>query len=130
MLAAFPSSLKRATARNDPLRLRFPAVFFRFRALARHRHTPTAPTGSASSGGNPKTRTFAEVLIDWAAEGLDSVDQIEEARALADEERALARRWGDPHAIGASLRVLGLIEGSEAGIAPPLKTGSATPSIR
>ena len=34
---------------------------------------------------------------------------------LADEELALARRWGDPVAIGASC-VLGLVEGGEAGI--------------
>ena len=27
-----------------------------------------------------------------------------------------ARRWGDPHAIGASLRALGLVRGGEAGI--------------
>ena len=52
----------------------------------------------------------------WAAEGLRLLDRNEEARALADEELALARRWGDPHAIGASLRVLGLVEGGEAGI--------------
>ena len=32
------------------------------------------------------------------------------------EELALARRWGDPHAIGASLRVHGLVEGGTAGI--------------
>src|SRR4030095_1695776 len=37
-------------------------------------------------------------------------------RALADEELALARRWGDPHTVGASLRVLGLVEGGEAAI--------------
>jgi len=47
----------------------------------------------------------------WAAEGLRLLDRNDEARVLADEELALARRWGDPHAIGASLRVLGLIEG-------------------
>jgi hypothetical protein len=35
---------------------------------------------------------------------------------LAEDELVLARRWGDPHAIGASLRVLGLVEGGEAGI--------------
>ncbi len=53
----------------------------------------------------------------WAAEGLRLLDRNDEARALADEELALARRWGDPHTIGASLRVLGLVEGGEAGIA-------------
>jgi DNA-binding CsgD family transcriptional regulator len=52
----------------------------------------------------------------WAAEGLRLLDRNDEARALADEELALARRWGDPYAIGASLRVLGLVEGGEAGI--------------
>ena len=53
----------------------------------------------------------------WAAEGLRLLDRNDEARTLADEELVLARRWGDPHAIGASLRVLGLVEGGEAGIA-------------
>jgi DNA-binding CsgD family transcriptional regulator len=52
----------------------------------------------------------------WAAEGLRLLDRNDEARALADEELALARRWGDPHTIGASLRVLGLVEDGEAGI--------------
>ena len=52
----------------------------------------------------------------WAAEGLRRLGRNEEARALAEEELALARRWGDPHAIGASLRVLGLVEGGEPGI--------------
>ena len=51
-----------------------------------------------------------------AAEGLRRLGRNEEARALAEEELALARRWGDPQAIGASLRVLGLVEGGEAGI--------------
>ena len=53
----------------------------------------------------------------WAAEGLRLLDRNDEARALAGEELGLARRWGDPYAIGASLRVLGLVEGGEAGIA-------------
>jgi DNA-binding CsgD family transcriptional regulator len=53
----------------------------------------------------------------WAAEGLRRLDRNDEARALAVEELALARRWGDPNAIGASLRVLGLVEGGEEGIA-------------
>jgi DNA-binding CsgD family transcriptional regulator len=52
----------------------------------------------------------------WAAEGLRRLDRNDEARALADEELVLARRWGDPRAIGACLRVLGLVEGGEAGI--------------
>jgi DNA-binding CsgD family transcriptional regulator len=52
----------------------------------------------------------------WAAEGLRLLDRNEEARPLAEEEFALARRWGDPYAIGASLRVLGLVEGGTAGV--------------
>ena len=52
----------------------------------------------------------------WAAEGLRLLDRHDEARVLAADELALARRWGDPHAIGASLRVLGLVEGGTAGI--------------
>jgi DNA-binding CsgD family transcriptional regulator len=52
----------------------------------------------------------------WAAEGFRVLDRNDEARALADEELALARRWGDPHTIGASLRMLGLVEGGTAGL--------------
>jgi DNA-binding CsgD family transcriptional regulator len=52
----------------------------------------------------------------WAAEGLRLLDRNDEARALADEELVLARQWGDPIAIGASLRVLGVVEGGTAGI--------------
>jgi DNA-binding CsgD family transcriptional regulator len=52
----------------------------------------------------------------WAAEGLRRLDRHAEARGLAADELALARRWGDPQAIGAALRVLGLVEGGTAGI--------------
>jgi DNA-binding CsgD family transcriptional regulator len=52
----------------------------------------------------------------WAAEGLRLLDRHDEARGLAAEELAIARRWGDPQAIGAALRVLGLVEGGTAGI--------------
>jgi DNA-binding CsgD family transcriptional regulator len=52
----------------------------------------------------------------WAAEGLRLLGRNDEARALADEELALARQWGDPQAIGASLRMLGLVQGGTAGI--------------
>jgi DNA-binding CsgD family transcriptional regulator len=52
----------------------------------------------------------------WAVEGLRLLDRNDAARALAVEELALARRWGDPIAIGASLRVFGLVEGGTAGI--------------
>jgi DNA-binding CsgD family transcriptional regulator len=53
----------------------------------------------------------------WAAEGLRLLDRNDEARALAQEALVHARRWGDPYAIGAALRVLGLVEGGETGIA-------------
>jgi DNA-binding CsgD family transcriptional regulator len=52
----------------------------------------------------------------WAAEGLRLLDRNDEARVLAAEELAIARRWGAPPAIGAVLRVLGLVEGGKAGI--------------
>jgi DNA-binding NarL/FixJ family response regulator len=52
----------------------------------------------------------------WGAEGLRRLGRQDEARMLADEELVLARRWGDPQAIGASLRMLGLVEGGKAGI--------------
>ena len=51
-----------------------------------------------------------------AAEGLRLLARTEEARTLAAEELALARRWGDPRTIGASLRVLGLVEGGNTGL--------------
>ncbi len=52
----------------------------------------------------------------WAAEGLRLLDRNDDARALAEEGLALARRWGDPYAIGASLRSLGLVQGGTAGV--------------
>src|SRR5262249_56336242 len=47
----------------------------------------------------------------WAAAGCRLLGRNDQARGLAAEELALARRWGDPQAIGAALRALGLIEG-------------------
>ena len=52
----------------------------------------------------------------WAAEGLRLLDRADEARARSDE-LALARRWGDPPAIGTSLRVLGSGRRRKEGIA-------------
>jgi DNA-binding CsgD family transcriptional regulator len=40
----------------------------------------------------------------------------ERARGLAQEELALARRWGAPRAVGISLRTLGLVEARDAGL--------------
>ncbi len=51
----------------------------------------------------------------WTAQGLRLLDRKDEARVLAEEEVALARRWGAAHAIGASLRVLALVEGGRRG---------------
>jgi len=51
----------------------------------------------------------------WAAQGLRLLDRNDEARVLAEEEVALARRWGAPHAIGAAQRVLALVEGGRKG---------------
>ena len=73
----------------------------------------------------------------WAAEGLRRLDRKDEAHALAEEELALARRWGDPQAIGASLRVLGLVRGGRrisgcsgrrSSCSQAQKLGSSTPA--
>jgi class 3 adenylate cyclase/DNA-binding CsgD family transcriptional regulator len=45
-----------------------------------------------------------------------AVGETAEARTLAQEEVELARRWGAPRTLGRSLRILGLIEGGDAGI--------------
>jgi DNA-binding CsgD family transcriptional regulator len=52
-----------------------------------------------------------------AALALLSSGKVEEARPLAATEVEVARRWGAPRAVGRALRVLGLAEGGEAGIA-------------
>jgi DNA-binding CsgD family transcriptional regulator len=57
-------------------------------------------------------------LVPWrryAAEGLRMLDRDDEARALVEEELALARRWGAPQAVGAALRALGLLTGGQEG---------------
>jgi DNA-binding CsgD family transcriptional regulator len=41
----------------------------------------------------------------------------DEAGPLAEEEVELARAWGAPRALGAALRVAGLVEGGERGLA-------------
>jgi DNA-binding CsgD family transcriptional regulator len=52
----------------------------------------------------------------FAVEGLLRLGRRGEARALADEELELARRWGARHEVGASLRARGLVEGGEGGM--------------
>ena len=46
-----------------------------------------------------------------------ALGETEEALALAQEEVELARAWGAPRTLGRSLRILGLIEGGDDGIA-------------
>jgi class 3 adenylate cyclase/DNA-binding CsgD family transcriptional regulator len=46
-----------------------------------------------------------------------ALGETAEARTLAQEEVELARAWGAPRTLGRSLRILGLIEGGDAGIA-------------
>jgi len=52
-----------------------------------------------------------------AALALLNSGKVEEARPLAATEVELARCWGAPRAVGRALRVHGLAEGGEAGIA-------------
>ena len=46
-----------------------------------------------------------------AALALHALGDVDEAVRLAEDELALARRWGAPRALGCSLRVLGLLSG-------------------
>jgi DNA-binding CsgD family transcriptional regulator len=45
------------------------------------------------------------------------LDHEDEARRLAAEELELARTWGAPRALGATLRAAGLVEGGQGGLA-------------
>ena len=59
--------------------------------------------------------------IPWrstAALGLLALERRAEARRLAGEEVALARRFGSPSALGTALRAAGLVEEGEKGIEP------------
>jgi len=51
----------------------------------------------------------------WAAEALRRLDRLDEAKTLAEEELRLANQWGAQHAIGASLRQLGLVLDGDEG---------------
>jgi DNA-binding CsgD family transcriptional regulator len=53
-----------------------------------------------------------------AALALLQLGRQDEARRLAGEELELARTWGAPRALGAALRVAGLIEDGKGGLAP------------
>jgi DNA-binding CsgD family transcriptional regulator len=52
-----------------------------------------------------------------AALALLQLGKQDEARQLASEELELARTWGGPRALGAALRVAGLVEGGQQGLA-------------
>jgi tetratricopeptide (TPR) repeat protein len=59
-------------------------------------------------------------FIAWrspAAIALLQLGRQDEARRLAAEELELARTWGAPRALGAALRVAGLVEGGKRGLA-------------
>jgi DNA-binding CsgD family transcriptional regulator len=59
-------------------------------------------------------------FIAWrspAALALRQLGRQDEARRLAAEELELARAWGAPRALGAALRVAGLVEGGKRGLA-------------
>jgi DNA-binding CsgD family transcriptional regulator/tetratricopeptide (TPR) repeat protein len=67
----------------------------------------------AVAGRNP-------AFMPWrsqAALALLQLERLEEAAALAQEELELARVWGAPRALGAALRVAGLVEGGKGGLA-------------
>jgi DNA-binding CsgD family transcriptional regulator/tetratricopeptide (TPR) repeat protein len=51
-----------------------------------------------------------------AALALLQLGEQDEARRLAGEELELARTWGTPRALGAALRVAGLVEGGQQGL--------------
>jgi DNA-binding CsgD family transcriptional regulator len=52
-----------------------------------------------------------------AALALLQLGEHDEARRLVGEELELARTWGAPRALGAALRVAGLVEGGRQGLA-------------
>jgi DNA-binding CsgD family transcriptional regulator len=67
----------------------------------------------AVGGRNP-------AFVAWrsqAALALLELGDTDEARRLAGEELELARSWGAPRALGAALRVAGLVAGGAAGLA-------------
>jgi DNA-binding CsgD family transcriptional regulator len=52
-----------------------------------------------------------------AASALLQLDERDEAHRLVGEELELARTWGAPRALGAALRIAGLVEGGRKGLA-------------
>ena len=116
--------IERATSRSSYQLTRSSSSDFGFTApvCASRPEAPSGESRSCSRLGEtarliPFDNPSSAPWRSWAAEGLRLLDRNDEARSLAAEELALARRWGDPRAIGASLRILGLVQGGEAGIA-------------
>jgi len=52
----------------------------------------------------------------YAARALASLGNVEDARTFAEEELAIARRWGAPSAVGEALAALGTVTGGDRGI--------------
>lgn len=71
------------------------------------------PRFAAHGGQNP-------AVVAWrsgAALALHRLGRCSEARKLAAEEVALARRWGAPTALGRALRIAGVVHGDPTGLA-------------
>ncbi|HEY2764602.1 MAG TPA: AAA family ATPase [Pseudonocardiaceae bacterium] len=68
---------------------------------------------TAHGGQNP-------AVVSWrsgAALAMHHLGRVDEARGLADQEITLARRWGAPTTIGRALRVAGLVQPDQGGLA-------------
>ncbi|GIG61614.1 transcriptional regulator [Longispora fulva] len=68
---------------------------------------------AASGGVNPARVAWRSVL----AAAQHALGDVGDARRTAAAELDLARRWGAPRTLGRALRVSGLVEGGEAGLA-------------
>jgi DNA-binding CsgD family transcriptional regulator len=117
------AALARAGFRGPPSDSALPLLFLDSRARLRLLRGDLA-------GGLDETleagRRFEELgghnpaFMAWrsqAALAQHLLDRDDEARRLAGEELELARTWGAPRALGAALRVAGLVEGGPRGLA-------------
>ncbi|WP_412543219.1 AAA family ATPase [Longispora sp. K20-0274] len=68
---------------------------------------------AASGGSNPSRVAWGSLL----AAAQHAQGDVPAARRTAAEELAAARAWGAPRALGRALRVSGLVEGGETGLA-------------